>query len=165
MAPYRSPEGSAALAELQGGNFDLLLGRRTYDFWANYWPKMKGGLFADPINAATKYVATHHPESLEWGPLGELGADVAAGVRRIKSEEGPALVVWGSTTLSAMLFQEGLVDEVVLAVYPLLLGPGKRFFSESADPRELAFVSTVTAPTGALITKYRYVGAVRTEPA
>ena len=72
-APYRTPAGAAALAEAQGTSFDLLLGRRTYDLWAGSWPKVKGGPFADGLNAATKFVATHRPESLGWGPVGDLG--------------------------------------------------------------------------------------------
>ena len=162
QAPYRTPAGAAALAEAQGTSFDLLLGRRTYDQWAGFWPKIKDGPFADGLNAATKYVATHRPESLGWGPVGDLGTDVMAGVRRIKSTDGPDLIVWGSSTLTSVLFEQGMVDEVVLVVYPILLGPGKRFFSDSADPRELALVSTKATPSGALINTYRYVGPLRT---
>jgi len=160
-APYRTPAGAAALAEAQGTGFDLLLGRRTYDQWAGFWPKIKGGPFADGLNAATKYVATHRPESLGWGPVGDLGADVMAGIRRIKSTDGPDLVVWGSSTLTSVLLEQGLVEEVVLVVYPVLLGPGKRFFSDRADPRELALVSTKATPSGALLNTYRHVGPLR----
>jgi dihydrofolate reductase len=63
-APYRTPEGAEAMAKAQGSHFDLLLGRRTYDLWAGYWPKITSGPFAPGLNAATKYVATHRPESL-----------------------------------------------------------------------------------------------------
>jgi dihydrofolate reductase len=167
QAPYRTPAGAAALAEAQGKGFDLLLGRRTYDLWAGYWPKEKGGPFADDINAATKYVATHRPESLGWGPVKDLGADIAQGVRSIKSKDGPDLIVWGSSTLTPVLLGQGLVDEVVLLVYPVLLGAGKRFFSDNADPRELALVSTKATPTGVLMNTYRHVGSLRNkaEPA
>ena len=113
------------------------------------------------MNAATKYVATHRPDSLEWGPVGNLGADIMAGVRRVKSTNGPDLILWGSSTLTSVLLGQGLVDEVVLIVYPVLLGRGKRFFSDSADPRELAFVSTKATPTGVLMNTYRHVGALR----
>jgi dihydrofolate reductase len=163
MAPYRRPTGAAALAEAQGTSFDLLLGRRTYDLWADFWPKVKGGPFADGLNAATKYVATHRPESLGWGPVGNLGADVMAGVRRVKSTDGPDLIVWGSSTLTSVLLEQGLVDEVVLVVYPVLLGRGKRFFSDSADPRELALLSTKATSSGVLMNTYRHVGSLRTE--
>jgi dihydrofolate reductase len=156
--PYRTPAGAAALAERQGKSFDLLLGRRTYDQWAGFWPKVKDGPFAEGLNAATKYVATHRPESLEWGPVGDLGADIMEGIRDIKSSDGPDLIVWGSSTLTSVLLEQGLVDDVVLIVYPVLLGRGKRFFSDSVDPRELAFVSSKATPTGVLLNHYRYVG-------
>jgi dihydrofolate reductase len=164
QAPYRTPSGAAALAEAQGTNFDLLLGRRTYDGFAGIWPKMKGGPFADGLNAATKYVATHRPESLGWGPVGNLGTDVMAGIRHLKSTDGPDLVVWGSLMLTAELFERGLVDEVVLVVHPVLLGQGKRFFADSADMRELALLSTVATPTGVLLNTYRHIGLLRREP-
>jgi len=161
-APYRSPAGAAAVAEAYGTGYDLLLGRRTYDLFSGYWSKMKGGPFADGLNAATKYVATHRRESLEWGPVGDLAADAIAGIRRLKSTDGPDLIVCGSATLTSVLFEQGLVDEVALAVYPLLLGRGKRLFSDSVDPRELVFVSTHTTPTGLLLNTYRYIGSLRT---
>lgn len=160
-APYRTPAGAAALSEAQGARFDLLLGRRTYDLWADFWPKVKGGPFADGLNAATKYVATHRPESLGWGPVGDLGTDVMAGVRRVKSTDGPDLIVWGSSTLTSVLLEQGLVDEVLLLVYPVLLGEGKRFFSDRADPRELALISTKATSSGVLINSYRHVGSLR----
>jgi dihydrofolate reductase len=159
-APYRTAAGAEAVAEAQGKGYDLLLGRRTYDLWASYWPKVKGGPFADGLNAATKYVATHRPDGLEWGPVGDLGSDVIEGVRRVKSKDGPDLIVWGSSTLTSVLLEQGLVDEVVLLVYPVLLGPGKRCFSDSADPRELALVSSKATPLGVLMNTYRHVGSL-----
>jgi dihydrofolate reductase len=161
--PYRSAAGGEAVAEAQGSSFDLLLGRRTYDIFAGYWPKAGNSPIANGLNAATKYIATHRPESLGWGPAKDLGADIIESVRGIKSKDGPDLIVWGSSTLTSVLLGQGLVDEVVLIVYPVLLGRGKRFFSDSADPRELAFVSTKATPTGVLINSYRHVGALRTE--
>jgi len=152
-----------AIIAAQGRRFDLLLGRRTYDIWASYWPKAENGPIADGLNAATKYVATHRPDSLEWGPVEDLGADIMEGVRGVKSKDGPDLIVWGSSTLTSVLLEQGLVDEVLLLVCPVLLGRGKRFFSDSADPRELALVSTKTASTGVLMNTYRHVGSLRTE--
>jgi dihydrofolate reductase len=162
--PYRTPAGAAAVAEAQGRSFDLLLGRRTYDLWAGFWPKAPSSPIADGLNAATKYVATHRPESLEWGPVGDLGADIMEGIRGIRSKDGPDLIVWGSTTLTSVLLGQGLVEEVNLFVYPVLLGQGKRFFSDSADPRELALVSTKSTSTGVLVNTYRHVGSLQTQP-
>jgi len=161
-APYRSPDGLAAVIEAQGARFDLVLGRRTYDLWTRYWPKAPKSPIADSINGATKYVATHRPESLAWGPAESLGADVVDGVRRIKSQDGPDLVLWGSSTVSSRLLEGGVVEEVVVFVYPLLLGRGTRFFSDFVAPRELALVSTKTMSTGVIMSTYRYVGALRT---
>src|SRR5437899_8445915 len=75
-APYRSAAGEEAVAEAQGSSFDLLLGRRSYDIFAGYWPKAGSGPISNGLNAATKYVATHRPDSLGWGPVGDLGADI-----------------------------------------------------------------------------------------
>lgn len=164
-APYRTPAGLAAVLEAQGGSFDLLLGRRTYDLWAGFWPKAPSSPMADRLNAATKYVATHRPEGLRWGPvkdLGGRGTDIIESVRGITAHDGPDLVVWGSATLTSVLLGAGLVDEVVLIIYPVLLGRGKRFVSDSADPRELALVSTKSTPTGVLLNTYRHVGSLRT---
>jgi dihydrofolate reductase len=160
-APYRSPAGLALVLEAQGPNFDLLLGRRTYDLWSGYWPKAGHTPMADRLNAATKYVATHRPESLGWGPVKDLGADVAKSVRELKVKDGPDLILWGSSTLTSVLLEQGLVDDVVLCVYPVLLGRGKRISSERVAARELAFVSTQTTPTGVMLNTYRYVGALR----
>ncbi len=157
-APYRSAEGAAAVAEAQGEHFDLLLGRRTYDLWASYWPKVKGGPFADKLNGATKYVATHRPDSLGWGPVGNLGTDVMEGIRRVKSQDGPDLIVCGSASLTSVLLELGLVDEVALAVYPILLGRGKRCFPESVDARAFTLVSSKATPSGVLLNTYRRVG-------
>lgn len=156
-APYRTAEGAAALAEAYGKGFDLLLGRRTYDLWAGFWPKVQGGPFAGNLNAATKYVATHRPEGLAWGPLGDLGADAMESIRRLKSQEGPDLVVCGSAALASALFEQGLVDEVVLAVYPLLLGRGKRCFPDGANLSEFTLVSSTATPTGVVLSTYRRV--------
>jgi len=161
-APYRSPTGLALVIEAQGSSFDLLLGRRTYDIWAGYWPKAESSPIADGLNAATKYVATHRPDSLGWGPVEDLGADIMEGVRGVKSKDGPDLIVWGSSTLTSVLLDQGLVDEVVLAVYPLLVGRGKRFFSDSVDPRELALVGTQAFPSGIILNTYKVVGPLKT---
>ena len=117
---------------------------------------------ANSLNAATKYVATNRPDSLEWGPVEDLGADIIAGIRKVKSTDGPDLIVYGSSTLTSVLLEQSLVDEVVLIVYPVLLGRGKRFFSDTVSPREFSFISSKVTPTGVLINTYRYVGALRT---
>ena len=156
--PFRSPAGLAAVLEAQGTQFDLLLGRQTYDAWAQYWPKAGDTPMANALNRAVKYVATHRPESLDWLPAKDLGTDVLEEIRALKKTEGPDLIVWGSSTLTVLLLQAGLVDDLILLVYPVLLGHGKRYFSDSVQPQELAFVSTQATPSGVLINTYRYIG-------
>ena len=159
-APFHDPAAGEAIVAAQGKGFDLLLGRRTYDIFAGYWPHQSGPM-ADNLNAATKYVATHRAESLEWGPVKDLGSGVVEGIRRVKEGDGPDLIVWGSSTLTPLLIGRGLADEVVLLVFPILLGLGKRFFSDAAPPRELALVSVKASPSGVLISTYRLSGPLR----
>jgi dihydrofolate reductase len=161
-APYRTPEGRDVLLAAYGGKYDLLLGRRTYNLWSGYWPKAPRSPMSDGLNAATKYVATHRPESLEWGPFEYVGPDFVEGVRRIKAQDGPDIILWGSSTLTSTLLENGLADEVVLIVYPVLLGAGKRFFAEGTPARSFDFVSTQTTPTGVLLNSYKVVGALKT---
>ncbi len=159
--PYRTPAGAAMLFEAYGANFDLLLGRHTYDTFANFWPTAGDFPMANGINAATKHIATHKPDSMEWGPVKYLGEDIIAGIRDLKSTDGPDLIIAGSSTLTSVLFAEGLVDEVVLIVYPVLLGRGKRMLSETVNACELAFVDSKATPTGVQLNTYRYVGSLK----
>ena len=160
-APYRSPAGREAITAAQGERFDLLLGRRTYDIWSGFWPKASGPL-ADGINAATKYVATHRPESLEWGPFEGVGPDIVEGIRRIKSQDGADLILLGSSTLTSTLVEHGLADEVLLIVYPVLLGTGKRFFAEGTPPRSFDLVNTKPMPSGIILSTYKVAGPLKT---
>ena len=159
-APHFDPAVGEAIDAAHGDDFDLLLGRRTYDIFAGYWPD-KSDPMADSLNGARKYVATHRPDSLAWGPAEDLGVDVVAGVHSVKATDGPDLIVWGSSTLTPVLLEAGLADEVLLLVFPVLLGKGKPFFSDKASPRELALVSTKAASSGVLINTYRPVGPLR----
>jgi dihydrofolate reductase len=159
--PYRTPDGGAAVMTAQGDSFDLLLGRRTYDLWSGYWPAAPSGPIGDRINAATKYVATHRPESLEWGPFEGVGPDLVEDVRRIKSYDGPGLVLWGSSTLTSTLLENGLADEVLLIIYPVLLGTGKRFFAEGTPARSLELVDTTTTSSGVIFATYRGPGPLK----
>lgn len=157
-APYRTPEGRDMIMAAHGERFDLLLGRRTYDLWSGFWPTAPSSPIGDRLNAATKYVVTHRPESLAWGPFEGLGPDVIADVQRIKAQDGPDLVLSGSSTLSSILLGEGLADELLLAVYPVLLGTGKRFFAEGSTAGTFEFVRTQTTPTGILLNHYKVLG-------
>ena len=160
--PYRTPEGRDAMLAAYGQKFDLLLGRRTYDMWSRFWPKAPSSPMGDGINAATKFVATHRPESLEWGPFEGVGPDIVEGIRRIKSQDGPDIILSGSSTLPSTLLEHGLADEVLLAVYPILLGTGKRFFAEGTPAHSFQLVSTRAFPSGIILSSYKVAGPLTT---
>jgi dihydrofolate reductase len=161
-APYRTPAGREAILAAYGESFDLLLGRRTYDIWSGFWPKAPSSPMADGINAAKKYVATHRPESLEWGPFEGLRSDIVEGIRRIKSQDGSDLILSGSSTLTSPLLKHRLADEVLLVVYPVLLGTGKRIFAEGTPPRSFELVSTKALASGVILSTYKPNGPLRT---
>jgi len=156
--PYRTPAGREAITAAYGGDFDLLLGRRTYDLWSDYWPRAPRGPLADSLNAATKHVATHRPESLAWGPAEGIGPDLTGDVRRLKSQAGRDLIVSGSSTLTSSLLAQGLVDEVMLVVYPVLLGTGKRFFAQGTPARSFELAGVQALASGVVLNSYRAVG-------
>ena len=160
-APYRTPAGRDLVMAAHGERFDLLLGRRTYDIWSGYWPKVSGDPLADRLNAATKYVVTHRPESLAWGPFQGVGPDLVEDVRRIKSQDGPDLVLSGSSTLTSTLLEHGLADEAVLIVSPVLLGTGKRFLAEGTPAQAFELVSTTATLTGVLLNTYKVIGPLK----
>lgn len=159
--PYRTPAGRDLLLAMYGQGFDLLLGRRTYDGFSGFWPKQPGSPMSDAINAAKKYVVTHRPESLAWGPFEGVGSDFAEGIRRIKAIDGPDLILIGSSTLISTLLEHGLADEVVLLVYPVMLGTGKRIFADGAPPRAFELASTKALPSGIVINSYKGAGPLK----
>ncbi len=163
-APYRTPAGRDTVLALYGENFDLLLGRRNYDLWSGFWPKAPSSPMSDRLNAAKKYVATHRPESLEWGPFESLGPDLVEEIRRIKSQDGPNLILSGSSTLTSTLLEHGLADEVVLFAYPVLLGTGKRIFADGTPPRAFELGSTQALPSGIIINSYKAAGPLKSQP-
>lgn len=160
-APYRTPAGRDAVLAAYGAGFDLLLGRRTYDIWSGFWPKAPSSSLADGINKATKYIVTHRPESLAWGPSVGVGPDLVEDVRRIKSEAGPDLILSGSSTLTSTLLEHGVADEVLLIVYPVLLGTGKRFFAEGTPARSFELRSTQAFSSGIIFSTYQIAGALK----
>jgi dihydrofolate reductase len=165
-APYRTPAGREMLLARYGEKFDLLLGRRTYDMWSGFWPKAPSSPMAARLNAAKKYVVTHRPESLEWGPFEGIGADIVEGIRRIKSvdvkgSDGPDLLLMGSSTLTSAVLEHGLADEVVLLVDPVLLGTGKRIFADGTPARAFELASTTATATGIVVNSYKPVGPLK----
>jgi len=162
-ATFRSPAGLQIVTEMYGKTCDVLIGRRTYDVWASFWPKAPKSPMADRLNAAMKYVVTHRPESLEWAPFEALGPDLVESVRRIKAGNGPDLVVAGSLTLISVLLEHGLADEVVLLVNPIVLGKGKRFFADGTLPRTFALGNSKALPSGILVNVYKLIPTLAEE--
>ena len=160
-APYRSPEGLRVVLAMYGEKCDLLVGRRTYEHWSEYWPDAPASPMADRMNAATKYVFTHRPESLKWGPFKAIGTDIVSSVLAVKATKGPDLICAGSSTLTSTLLEQGLADELVLMVNPILLGKGKRIFAEGTPPRSFVLESSKAMPSGIIVNHYKADGTLR----
>ena len=116
---------------------------------------------SDALNAAKKYIVTHRPQSLEWGPFEGIGPDIVEGIRRIKSLDGPDLLLMGSSTLTSAVLEHDLADEVVLLVDPVLLGTGKRIFADGTPARAFELASTTATATGIVVNSYKPVGALK----
>lgn len=163
--PY-ADETDEAMGGVFGRPFELLLGRRTYDIFAAYWPRVAEGAphrgIADMFNGTAKHVATHHPGTLEWQHSHDLGSDIAAAVRELKHRDGPDLVTQGSSDLVHQLLATELVDELLLLVYPLLLGRGKRLFDDRAQASAFRLEASKATPRGVLVNRYVREGEVRT---
>ncbi|PBB90147.1 dihydrofolate reductase [Mesorhizobium sp. WSM3864] len=158
---YFDEVAGEAMDELFSTPFALLLGRRTYDIFAAYWPYQKDPI-ADAFNPATKYVATHRPDSLTWQNTQALGPDVVARLRQLKQEDGPDLLIQGSGNLIQTLLANGLIDEIRLMIFPLLLGKGKRLFGDDAMPAAFKLIKSQTTSTGVIMATYERGGDVKT---
>jgi dihydrofolate reductase len=142
--------------------FDLLLGRRTYEIFAAYWPNEPNSAIGKPLNDATKYVASRGRPALNWGPAVPIEGDAADGVAKLKAGDGPELQVHGSGNLAQTLIRHGLVDEYHLWVFPLVLGSGRRLFAEGAVPGTLRLVDSRVSSTGVFMGTYDPAGEVVT---
>jgi len=143
------------LNETIAGKFDLLLGRRTYDIWAGYWPHHGDNPIGQAFNQAKKYVVTRRRNKLPWEASHRIGGDIVKEVRRLKSSKGPVLQVWGSGELLQTLIAAGLVDEHRLWLAPIVLGRGKRLFGEGLPSHRLTLVSSRRTSTGVVLHTYR----------
>jgi dihydrofolate reductase len=142
--------------------FDLLLGRRTYEIFAEFWPTAPEEAGPKPLNDATKYVVSSGSPSLDWGPAVLIGGDVAAGVAELKDGDGPELQVHGSGNLLQTLMRHGLVDVYRLVVFPVVIGSGRRLFAEGAIPASLRLVDSKVSTTGVHIGTYEPAGELVT---
>ena len=155
--PYFDPEVmGTAIGEGMANVEALLYGRRTWQVMADAWPERAGDPFADQMNALDKYVAsrTLTPDDMTWNTT-LLSKNAVADIAALRERDGGDLVIWGSATLVRSLLSEGLVDELVLMIEPILLGGGKRIFPDDGMARPLELFKSVTAATGTQVCTYR----------
>jgi dihydrofolate reductase len=157
-APYADDVVSAAVRRKLDTPFDLLLGRKTFDIWASYWPEH--GDFWPGVNTATKYVASNTLTSSAWKPSVFLGGDVPAHIARLKKQQGPDLNVWGSGQLIQTLLRHDLVDVLWLMTFPVTLGSGKRLFADGTVPAAFKATGSIVSPAGVVIMSYERAGAI-----
>ena len=165
VAPLgNDPVFGEELGGLFGQPFDLLLGRRTYEIFAAYWPYAEGGPDADiakAFNRNTKYVATRRGVDLAWKGSVAL-RDAAKDVAKLKQKDGPALLTQGSTELVHALLAAGVVDEIRTFTFPLVLGKGKRLFGDDSQPRAFKLTHSAVSPNGIIVATYTRDGEVKT---
>jgi dihydrofolate reductase len=158
---WAMPFGDDALSQIIGetiaGEFDMLLGHRTYEIFAGYWP-YQDGTIAKAFNKARKYVVTRTLDELDWETSVRMGGDAVEEVRRLKASDGPALHVWGSGELLQTLIPAELVDEHRLWIAPVVLGEGTRLFGNGIPPRSFTLVDTRSTPSGVLANTYHPAG-------
>ena len=147
---------------LFGAPFALLLGRRTYDIFAAYWPYVEGEMvgMGKALTAADKHVVTHGSKSLDWANSHRL--DGIGAVRPLKESDGPDLLIQGSSTLYRPLLAAGLIDELVLMTFPVVLGIGKRLFGDGTPPRALRLLDHQVGAKGVIVTRWAPAGPVPT---
>ncbi|HWE46742.1 MAG TPA: dihydrofolate reductase family protein [Caulobacteraceae bacterium] len=155
-APFASDEGRRVVNETIAGDFDLLLGRWTYDLWTGYWPKHVDNPIGAAFAKATKYVVTHRTDGLDWSPSRPI--DGVEGVRALKATDGPELHLWGSQSVVQALLDAGLIDELRLWVSPVVLGQGKRLFEHGVAATAFKLVDASQTPTGVQINTFRPAG-------
>jgi dihydrofolate reductase len=159
--PYEDSKTDAALGEVFTTEYDLLLGRRTYDIFAGYWPFVdKDNPVHQAFEKAAKYVVTRGLQPLHWQNSHRVpGMD---GVRAAKATEGPDLFVWGSSTLIPQLLAEGLLDQLMVLTYPVILGGGKRLFGDGTPARGMGLTKGDVSESGVIIATYEPRGGVPT---
>ncbi len=158
--PYFDEFAGKVMGEQMGRPFDLLLGRKTYEIFAAYWPYHKEEDMG--INRATKYVASRRHQDLYWERSVQLGDDVVKAIRELKAQDGLELQVHGSGNLIQTLLKNDLVDELRLKIFPVALGPGKRLFAEGAIPVTFKLIDSKASPKGVIVANYHRAGKVET---
>jgi dihydrofolate reductase len=159
---YWDQQMGQVMGEAMSTPFDLLLGRKTYDIFAAYWPHATDQPGAKPLNDATKYVVSRSRPILEWSESVLIEGDAAEGIAALKQEDGPELQVHGSGNLIQTLLRHNLADEYRLWVFPLVIGSGKRLFSDGTLPSALKLVDSKVSTTGVVIGTYEPAGEIVT---
>ena len=159
---YWDDKMAQVMGESMSSRFDLLLGRKTYDIFAAYWPNAPEEAGGKPLNDATKYVVSRSQPKLEWGEAVMIEGDAAEGIAALKSGDGPELQVHGSGNLIQTLMRHNLVDEYRLWVFPVVIGSGKRLFSDGTIPTGLNLVDSTVSTTGVVIGIYEPAGEIVT---
>jgi dihydrofolate reductase len=144
------------------GDYDLLLGKRTYDIFSAYWPYNQDDPIGEKFQRIDKYVLTHSDEPLKWDNSHRLSGDTADAVAELKRSDGRDLLIQGSSTLYVPLLAAGLIDRLVLITFPVVLGEGKRIFDGSEKPGALKLVEHFVSSTGVVLTTYAPNGEVPT---
>jgi dihydrofolate reductase len=153
--PYNDEVLGQAMGARMASGGPLLLGRRTYEDFTSFWPTQKGNPFTEVLEQATKYVASRTLEApLPWANSTLLGGNVAEAVATLKKDLGNDLTALGSGELVRTLISEGLVDEFVLLIHPVVLGSGQRLFADEGSSIALRLVESVPTTTGVLIAVY-----------
>ena len=142
------------------GEYDLLLGRRTNDIFAAYWPNNRDNPIGEKFQHINKYVLTHSDRPLDWENSSKLSGDTAGGVAELKKSEGRDLLIQGSSSLYAPLLSADLIDRLLLMTFPVLLGKGKSIFDTSQRPRRMKLVDHYVSQTGVAFTIYEPNGEV-----
>jgi dihydrofolate reductase len=142
------------MGEFMGKPFDLVLGRKTYEIFAAHWPRSEDP-GAEALNNATKHVASSTLSEVSWQNSRLIEGDVPAGIRALKEQGGPELQVHGSATLIQTLLEHGLIDEINVWIFPVVLGRGKRLFGGGTVPGGLELIDSSVSSSGVLITRYR----------
>ena len=151
---YWDEQMQGVIGESMSKPFDLVLGRKTYEIFAAYWPHSEGPA-AEPLNEATKHVASTTLKELEWENSKLIEGEVPEGVSALKAQDGPELQVHGSANLIQTLLEHELIDEFRLWIFPLVLGTGKRLFDGGTVPAGMELESSQASSTGVIITTYR----------
>jgi dihydrofolate reductase len=159
-APYFDDFAGKIMADQMKEPFSLLLGRKTFEIFASYWPQNEDKW--PGVNAATKYVVSNSLKKSDWSNTVVLNENAVEELKKLKREDGPDLQVYGSGNLVQTLLKEDLVDELWLKIFPITLGRGKRLFGKGTVPAAFKLIDSKISPSGVIFANYKRAGKVKT---